>query len=240
MHTQSASRSFTFTLAAAGLLLTACAGRPLVVPRTNAMYEQYRQVDAGAPCFGQFDRFTIPSFDMSGSPEFTVGVSNWYIPGADPVPCWRRRELRSLGLIRWDFRIADALIAEGRTLERAELVQRFERGYRNYDYFEGSTLADVKIAAEAWEARSRRADPSDPSVNVAMLATPVITTVPFSPTDGSERVDDVTSLVRDWMSGARPNYGLVWDSVTFGLGEQRTFVAQVKVFVELRLHFSEP
>ncbi len=239
MHTQSASRWFTFALASAGLLL-ACAGRPLVVPRTSAMYEQYRKVDAGAPCFGQLDRTAIPSFETEGPQEFTVGVMNWYIPGADPVPCWRRHEVRALGLIRWDFRIADALIAEGRTLERAELVQRFERGPRRYDSFEGSTLATVKIATEPWEARFKRGDPSDPSVNVAMLATPVITTVPFNPTEGSERVDDVTPLVREWLTGARPNYGLVWDSVRFGLGEQRTMHVKVRVFVELRLHFSEP
>lgn len=223
------------------LLVGGCAGRAVVMPRTFAMYEQTRTVDAGAACFGQLDRTPLPSFPAGGGAPFSVGVLNWYFPGADPVPCWRRHENRSLGLIKWDLRIAETLLREGRRLERAELAQRFENVSRDYgDFWDGSTLAEVKIVTAPWEARSRRADPSDASVNASFAASPVISRVPFNP-DPRDRtpVVDVTTLVREWLDGTRPNFGLVYDSVRFGIGENITRSVVERVFVELRLYFSE-
>lgn len=212
----------------------------VVMPRTVAQYQQFRSVDAGFACTGQLDRTPLPSVSYTGTEEFSVGIQNWHFPGAEPVPCWRRHENRMIGLVRWDLRIAQALIKEGRTFERAELVQRLERTARNYgDFWEGSLLAEVKIASAAWEARNRRADPSDASVNVSMDATPIITTVPFSPSPRTTTVD-VTGLVRSWLDGSRTNNGLVWNTLPYGIGTTVTRSVIEKVHLQLRLYFSEP
>jgi len=217
-----------------------CAGRGVVMPRTTAMYQQARSVDAGAACFGQLDRTPLPSFPTDGGQDISVGIINWHFPGADPAPCWRRHENRAIGLVKWDFRIAGNLIKEGRRLERAELVQRWENQSRSYgDYWEGGLLADVKIASAAWEARHKRADPADPSVNVSSTPTPIIATVPFNPSPRTRTVD-VTGLVRSWLDGTVANHGLVWDSVSFGIGDTVTRTVVERVHVQLRLYFSEP
>ena len=227
-------------IAPATSLIIGCASRGIVMPRTVAQYQQFRSLDAGFACSGQLDRTPLPSVSYVESEEFSVGIHNWHFPGADPVPCWRRHENRAIGLIRWDFRIAQALIKEGRTLERAELVQRLVNTVRNYgDFWEGTLLAEVKIASAPWEDRHKRADPSDPSVNVSMDATPIITTVPFAPSPRTTTVD-VTGLVRSWLDGSRTNYGLVWDTLPYGIGTTVFRSVVERVHLQLRLYFSEP
>jgi hypothetical protein len=225
------------------MLLSGC-GRPFVVPKRSAMWTQGRTVDAGFACEFSVDTTLLPSFNPPSGFDFSVGVINWFIPGADPVPCWRRHEYRAIGLVRWDFRSVQALIDEGYRLDRAELVQRIRPITHAYgDYWEGDDLAVAHKAVESWSATNRVGDPSDPTMQVATI-NPVIIEVPFSPTPGSgpdiEETLDATDLVRQWLSGISPNHGLVYDSVTFGIGENRTRTVETAVDVDLLLYFIDP
>lgn len=239
-------RLFTVIQCSAFLILTttllAGCGRPLVMPKRTAMWTQGQTVDAGFACEGFLDRSPLPSFNPASGFDFSVGVKVWFIPGADPVPCWRRHEYRAIGLVRWDLRIAENLIGEGYRLDRAELVQRINPTAREYgDYWEGSTLASVLVAAETWEAGNRTGSPADPALQVATTRDPVVTTVPFAaPADQRERRVDVTALVNRWLNGDLPNHGLVYDSVTFGLGEDVTRTMETEVDVDLVLHLIDP
>lgn len=223
------------------MLLSGC-GRPFVVPKRSAMWTQGRTVDAGFACEFSVDTTLLPSFNPPSGFDFSVGVINWFIPGADPVPCWRRHEYRAIGLVRWDFRTVQALIDNGYRLDRAELVQRIRPITHDYgDYWEGDALATVRVAAEEWSATRRTGSPTDPTLQVATTRDPIVTTVPFSaPSDHRERRVDVTGLVNRWLSGELPNHGLVYDSVTFGIGENRNRTVETAVDVDLLLHFIDP
>jgi hypothetical protein len=220
------------------MLLAGCE-RPVVMPKTSALWEQHRTVDAGFPACYELDRTPLPSFRRRDGDTFSVGIYNWYFPGAEPVPCWRRHETRAIGLVRWDLRVAQSLLTSGYRLERAELVERFEYVVRRWgDYWEGTDLAVARVAAARWSAVDRRGDPSDPTMSVATVGEPV-SNAPFS-LPFSERTRDVTALVNRWLSGELPNHGLVYESVRFGIGENVTRSVEQSVRVDLQLYFSRP
>jgi hypothetical protein len=223
-------------------LVTGCGGRAVVMPQSNALWTQGRTVDAGFVCTQFLDRTPLPSFDREPRESFVVGMSNWHFPGAEPVPCWRRHEYRAIGLVRWDLRIAQGLLDQGYTLDRAELVQRLDPRVTEWGGgWAGSDLAEVRVAAAGWEAIDRVGDPDDPSMTVAAVGGDPLTSVPFRTNPGElETSDDVTDLVRRWLRGDLPNHGLIFDSVTFGLGEEVSRTMETGVRAELRLFFREP
>jgi len=152
------------------------------LPDGNSDYAKMSYPCPGA-CFATMG--TSCEFQLPPDDSTVVGFSHSYDPGTEPCPCWEYANCVYRGYVRFDLSV---LQGKGIGLAHLKWHSTTRKSYGDTASNAGTCVAKVFIALEPWKY--------DTFITGEDLTT-----------DWPEGVADVSSIVRDWMSGARPNYG---------------------------------
>lgn len=162
--------------------------------RTGTTHQLVYAANHPAYCLPR-TRSTAPTISDPGAGSVMVGYTNFYDPGTEPFPCYESIIHLFRGMVLFD--LSDL---RGRTIERAELSFRTSQApiaHRTPSCIESNPF-DLYTLSRDWAAGFRDGHiPYGATAGVMGAAS----------AGGYTR--DLTGLVRQWVGGSLPNYGLV-------------------------------
>lgn len=161
--------------------------------RTGTTWQLGHEANNPIYC-GLRTRGTGPTITDPGAGSVMYGYSNSYDPGTEPLPCWEKIDHTFRGMVLFD--LSDL---RGKTIERAVLSFRVLHLPPSWRLSCGSDpLSNLYTLSQDWSAGFREGHISHGAAAGVMGEWGI---------DGYTR--DISDLVRQWVSGRLPNYGLV-------------------------------
>jgi len=200
------------------LAMSACGGPLRVPPAAVATKIEIHDSHAGVCDLGvHLDRSGTSGGARPTDPrlECIQGYSNFFIPGAEPLPCWHVNAESFTGAVKWDLNdpVILATIDGGSHLVQANIAV-FIRATNVPDNTGPTSVlqnARMVFATESWTPGVQRGRPDAPGIRIAHE--PITTTslrLPRTmPAEGVPSRVDVTDIVQRWLAGTLPNHGVV-------------------------------
>lgn len=186
-----AASMFTISVLLSGCVTETLTIKPdskrFYLPLHKSGYATMPESPIGIPCPGGCvaTMGTSCSVQLPGDDSTIVGYSHNYDPGTQPCRCWEYANCAYRGYVGFDLA---ALKGKGIVAANLKWHSSTQKSIGDSASNAGTCLKTVYIALEPWQTNALT---QGEKLN-------------FDSPDGDI---NVSSTVRDWMSGARPNYG---------------------------------